>query len=278
MKKIIIGVLFLLLLLSACSLVHGGEPRATGIDYAVSFFDYDPPSEYVQNDISEFDISKEFIDGKWTYLDGQGKILPYSHMSSFYGELSVVSCDGRYGLANSDLELVIPMDYDVLVLGTDPKSGQLPVFYAEKDGQWSIIDTSCNQIRAMSLSCRSEPDVAFNDVAVIIIDGDVVLVEPENIIPMVAYVPLDIWQDEQNRTDQHIELVHGHFENQLMALYDGEDDFIAMSGYRFVRKDEQNETEEAYIFTRERDGQNISIVKKTKYEGIVYEIIPMTDG
>lgn len=289
MKRLIIWILFLFIFLSACS-TYEVESSATGIDYAISFFEYDPPLEYVQNDISDFRISKKFIDGKWAYVDEQGKVLPYSHMSSFYGELSIVSSDERYGLVNYALELVVPTDYDVLVMDTNLKLGHFPVFYAKKDGQWSIIDTSCNEIRTMLLSYRTEPDVNFDDVAVIIINGDVVLVEPENNIPIVAYVPLDIYQDEQTKTlGQHIDLVQGHFENQLQALYNGSGDYIMTRGYALLNQQvdlanakntwaksasqTEAQADSIYYFIREEDGAGLAIVKMIGNEETTYEII-----
>ena len=82
----------------------------------------------------------------YTELGYKKSDLPYDEVRRFYSDVSIVRKGKKYGLINSDLKEVIPLEYDNIIRASyiDSKYGFIgnvdKIFYAQKGNKWITID------------------------------------------------------------------------------------------------------------------------------------------
>ena len=77
----------------------------------------------------------------------------YDYAYDFYKGYSIVDKDEKYGVINSDLELVVPMVYDYLLVNTDADSVE---FTALKDNKHGIINSKNEEIMPFEYDAMHE--------------------------------------------------------------------------------------------------------------------------
>ena len=82
----------------------------------------------------------------YTELGYKKSDLPYDEVRNFYSDVSIVRSGKKYGLINSNLERVIPLEYNEIIRASyvDPKYGGFgnvhKIFYAQKGNKWITIE------------------------------------------------------------------------------------------------------------------------------------------
>ena len=79
----------------------------------------------------------------WYNVDIHGNILDFDIMSNFYAGTAIVQKDDKYGVINSESQLIVPLVYDEIYPSYvyDEETGESKrCTYAVRDGQWVRLD------------------------------------------------------------------------------------------------------------------------------------------
>ncbi|NSW91697.1 MAG: WG repeat-containing protein [Firmicutes bacterium] len=108
--------------------------------------------------------------------------LPYDEVRDFYSDVSVVRKGKKYGLVNSDLEEVVPLEYDMIIRASyfGSKSGAIgnvdKIYYAQKGNKWVTIDLNTWEI-CKFVAVGKSSNISSNQPSNMTSDADIFLLE-----------------------------------------------------------------------------------------------------
>lgn len=164
----------------------------------------------------------------WQYVDIRGNVLDYDYIQGFHGLTSIVSKDGKYGVINTDSQVIVPLVYDEMYEtgDYDADGNYRSCVCAVRDGHWYWLDlqqgyeASYEPVRA-----GKEYDRVL-DLDGLLLVNDMLLVDgvaqpngPDFPICALQGLEFDLYDQNGKVGRYHGELTSGTYEGELFVSF-----------------------------------------------------------
>jgi hypothetical protein len=114
-------------------------------------------------------VGRAIVDGIWNYVDYTGNVLPFDYMRGFDegSRFCIVDKGGRYGIVNSDFEVILPLEYDTIfraynLYPGNSKEYTKSILYAHKEGIWHSIDLEQKKIASFDGFSKESTRISYS--------------------------------------------------------------------------------------------------------------------
>ena len=173
---------------------------------------------------------------QWFYVAPTGKIIDCDAIYGFYeGQdlaIAVAQKDGQFGLLNSELEAIIPLEYDIFTANYDKEQRQW-VSYGQKDHQWVQFDLAqglCKQYEPYDASRQASYSevIALDQYPLAIVNGFVIVngqtdrLGSHFPLAILDGLPCQVYDGSPTADLQRAQLTQGFYEGELMVTFAGQ--------------------------------------------------------
>ena len=164
----------------------------------------------------------------WQYVDIRGNVLDYDYIRGFYGLTSIVSKDDKYGVINTESQVIVPLIYDEMYHTGDYDADGRYISYvcAVRDGSWYWLDLQQGYEASFEPIVEGKEYDRMLDLDGLMLVNDMLLVDgvaqPNGSdFPICALQGLefDLYDQNGNVGRCHGELISGAYEGELFVSF-----------------------------------------------------------